>query len=232
MLIPEGEAYIGMEMNKLYMLYRYNKVDTKEFIKTVDTLNQLDPDNEYIAFNHLLNTVTYSSLNFIIEEASIIQSKIDRLYYTPLTKETIDGLNIKYQFKLIAAADSSLLNPKIKSAAIDKIKEIVNIEDESMDNSLKLVEIFIENNDYAFAHKSLAPWVTKTSNEKLLLTFISLCSLNEWLMHSQNFNVAMNRLREINKTRYCELFNEDGFSLRVFENSVIKEEYCKSCSGN
>ncbi len=232
MFIPEGEAYVGMKMNKLYMLFAYHKIGTKSFVGIIDTLNQLDSENEYIAFNQLLNTVTYYSFNSIINESSLIQSKIDRLYYTPLTKETVNGLNIKYQFKLIAAADSSLSHPKIKSAAINKIKEIVNIKEESMGNSLKLAEIFIENNDYAFAHESLAPWVSKTSNEKLLLTFISLCSLNEWLMHTQNFNVAMNRLQEINKTRFCELFNEDSFSLRVFENSVIKEAYCKSCSGN
>ncbi len=230
MIIPEGETYAGMRMNKLYVLNRYNQVPTEEFVERVNELHKLDPDNEYIAFNQLLNTITYASFNYLITENSITQSKIDRLYYTPLSKETVDGLNIKYQFKLIAAADSSLSHPKIKSASIDKIKEIVDIKEESMSNALKLAEIFIENNDYAFAHESLAPWVTKTSNEKLLLTFISLCSLNEWLMHSQNFNVAMNRLREIDRTRFCELFNGDGFSLRVFENSEIKEEYCKSCN--
>jgi hypothetical protein len=49
-------------------------------------------------------------------------------------------------------------------------------------------------------------------------------------MHTQIFSYALNRGRELNPKRYCELFDGNYFSLRVFENQNVKEEYCKYCS--
>jgi hypothetical protein len=49
-------------------------------------------------------------------------------------------------------------------------------------------------------------------------------------MHTQKYNSAMQRAQELNPKRYCDLFDGNHFSLKVFENSIIKESYCKHCS--
>jgi len=233
MLVPLTSAYAGMEMNRIFMLFKYGQITTEQFIEQVNKLNELNPDNEYIAFNAMLNYVNHTPLEEMINDYSLTQTKLDRLYYTPLKKSTIDALNVRLQLKIINAADSILNDEKVRSASIEKIKEIVDIKEESIGNALKLAEIFIENNDYDFARKSLEPWIdNSTGNEKVVFTYVSLCSLKESLMHTNKFTIGMQRAREINPKRYCALFNGDSFSYKVLENSEIKEEYCKYCNSD
>jgi uncharacterized protein YkwD len=226
--IPEKKQYAGMLMNKYWILYFTKLMTKKDFAVKVEELSELNPKNEYIAFNDLFLKVTQPKIN--ITDVSIIQTRINQLYYTPLRKKTVDGLNIKYQFKLINYADS-VGNAKLKAECIDRIKSIVDIREETLPNSLKLAELFIENTDYLFAIKTLEPWIYHpNANETLFYTYISLCSRYEMRMHTQKFNYAMQRAQELNPKRYCDLFDGNHFSLKVFENSIIKESYCKHCS--
>lgn len=227
--VPQEKEYAGMQMNKIYMLKKYKQISKEEFIEQVAQLSELDSENEYITFNDLLNTVNYAELRKLVDDNVLIQNKIDRLYYSPLRKNTIDGLNVRYQFKLINAADSLLSDEKLRAASVNKIKEIVEIKEESMSNALKLAEIFIENNDFEFAKKSLDPWVLKTYSEKLLFTYVSLCSMKEADMHTQKFTKAMEKAAEVNRERYCKLFGKEGFSFIVLENKAVKNNYCKVC---
>lgn len=226
--IPDKKQYAGMLMNKYWILYFTKQMSKKDFALKVEELNELNPRNEYIAFNNLFLKVTQPKVN--IADASIIQTKIDQLYYTPLRKKTVDGLNIKYQFKLINYADS-VGDIKLKAECIDRIKGIVDIREETLPNSLKLAELFIENADYPFAIKTLEPWIYHpNANENLFYTYVSLCSRYEMRMHTQKFNYAMKRAQELNPKRYCNLFDGNHFSLKVLENKEIKESYCKYCS--
>lgn len=228
--IPQNKTFAGMCMNKLWLQQYTNLISKEEFITEVASLYKKNPSNEYIAFNQLFLKITEEKF-VSIDEASLLQTRVERLYYTPLSKETVDGLNIKLQFKLITYADSTNQNAKVKNQCIERIKQIVDIRDETLQNSLKLADLFIENHDYIFALKTLEPWIYHPDvNEDLLFTYVSLCSRYEMRMHSQKFNQAMERSRELNPKRFCELFNMQYFSLKVFENQIIKESYCKYCS--
>ncbi len=227
--LPLEQPYAGMIMNQTYVLYKQDRITTEEFISTVDTLSKIDEENEYIKFNYLLNTINYNDLKYLVDNNTTIQNEIDRLYYTPLQQKTIDGLNIRYQFKLINTPDSILKDEKLREDCRKKIKDIVKIKEETLSNSLKLAEVFIENEDYDFARESLALWVKKTYSERLIFTYISLCSLDEKYMHTENFTLAMEKALKINPKRYCDLFKKGGFSLRVLENKKVKATYCKSC---
>ncbi|MDA3892892.1 MAG: hypothetical protein PF517_14615 [Salinivirgaceae bacterium] len=227
--IPCSKAYSGLKMNNLWLQQFTNQISQEEFALNVEQLQKLNPNNEYIAFNDLFLKVTKDAFPSDAE-ANALQTRIDRLYFTPLKKETIDALNIKLQFKLITFADSTNTNEKVKKECITRIKQIVDIHDETLENSLKLAELFIENSDYTFALKTLEPWVYNPNvNEELLFTYLSLCSRFEMRMHTQKFNYALERSRELNAKRFCELFNGDYFSLKVFENNFVKDNYCKFC---
>lgn len=230
LIIPYNEMYAGIIMNKLWLQHYTEQISDEDLKTNVDSLHKLSPDNEYIAFNNLLLQITntpFASTN----SASLLQVQIDRLYYTPLSKKTIDGLNLKLQFKQLNYIDSKPNNKKLKRACIDKIKQIIDLHDETMLNSLKLAELFMENNDYPFAIETLEPWVMHpNTSEKLLLSYVSLCSQYEMRMHTQKFNYAMTRIREINPKQFCDLLNGSNFTLRVFENQYIKEEHCKYCN--
>ena len=149
-----------------------------------------------------------------------------------MRKETVDKLNLRLQLKTISEVDSVTHVRSIKTACIDRIKKIVDVKTESMDNSLKLAELFLDNKDYMLTIKTLEPWVASTNNMQVLLTYVSLCSLFENLMHTAAFDAAMLQIRQIEPETFCKLLNgtDEGFSLRVFENENIKSEYCKYCN--
>ncbi len=227
--VPEKAECAGLLMNKLWVQQHYKLIDATAFASEVERLNQTFPGNMYIAFNDAFLKVTRGSYASI-GDANYLQAVIDRLYYTELRKITVDGLNIRHQFRVLNAADSVYNDPKIREACINRIKAIVDITDETMQNSLKLAELFIENNDIEFAMKTLEPWVDEGTNENLLFTYVSLCSTDEFKMQTQRFTNAMLRAQELNPGRFCELFNGDYFSLRVFENDKVKASYCEHCS--
>lgn len=226
--MPFEADYAGMYMNKYWVMYQTGQISDDEFKADVAKIHTLDPSNEYIAFNNLFLKITD---NIGLDDFLNYQLEVDRLYYTPLKKETVDGLNLKLQFKMIAFADSVPAHAKLKEESINRIKQIVDIKEESLNNSLKLAELFIDNEDYLYAIKTLEPWIIRhSSEEKLYFTYISLCSRYEKHMHTRTFNYAMNRAREINPKRYCELLNGNYFSLKVFENNQVKSDYCKYCN--
>ena len=102
-----------------------------------------------------------------------------------------------------------------------------------MENSLKLAELFLYNKDYMLTLKILEPWVGATNNMQLLLTYVSLCSMFENMMHTAAFETAMSRIKEIEPETYRRLLDSgdgEGFSLKVFENENIKKEYCEFCN--
>jgi hypothetical protein len=227
--IPTDPAYAGIAMNRLWLMHKKGLIDDEKLQKEMGELAKLNPANEYIAFNNILLQLNNPS-DLFKNIGNSLQIQIDRLYFTSLKKETVDGLNIKLQFKLIDEVDSLTRIKSIKIAAIEKIKQIVDIKEESLENSLKLAELFIENKDYLLAIKTLEPWISQnTTNERVLFTYVSLCSLFENKMHTSIFNLAMKQAHESNPERFCEMFKKGGFSFRVFENSEVKSEFCSYC---
>jgi hypothetical protein len=230
--ISESPSYAGIAMNKYWLMYKTHILDESSLAKNIEQLAKINPANEYIVFNYLLMQLN-NPADLFKNIGTGLQIQIDRLYYTSLQKETVDGLNIKLQFKMIDEVDSLSHSKSLKNASIEKIKQIVNIKEESLENSLKLAELFIENKDYQLAIKALEPWITETTdNERVLFTYVSLCSLFEQRMHTSVFNLAMSRAQKTNPNRYCAMFNGDGFSLRVLENDKIKTDYCKFCNSD
>ena len=231
MRIPATAEFAGLAMNDLWLRWRLGQIKDAELKEKLSELASLSPSNEYIAFNNLLMQINYPE-GLFKDIGGRLQSDVDRLYSTPLRKETVDKLNLRLQLKTISEVDSVTHVRSIKTACIDRIKKIVDVKTESMDNSLKLAELFLDNKDYMLTIKTLEPWVASTNNMQVLLTYVSLCSLFENLMHTAAFDAAMQQIRQIEPETFCKLLNGtgEGFSLRVFENENIKSDYCKYCN--
>lgn len=232
LVIPDTEAYAGMKMNQAWLQYTSKQLSDEEFQLQVKRLHELDPANEYIAFNDIYLELTQKPVSDL-RGASLLQTRIDRLYYTPLTKKTVDGLNLKLQFKIINYIDSVGEPAAMRSKAIDKIKEITALQSEGMENSMKFAELYIENNDVESALQTLAPWLSHPkATEDLVYSYLSLCSQKLENMHTPQFNYAMRKAQHINPERFCRLFDGKHFTLLVLENEEVKQLYCKKCKAN
>ena len=227
--IPLESRFAGLLMNKLWLQLRAGIIDDDIFHKSVNELSKLDPGNPYIKFNLLACEVKKGKVGDDYEIYKR-QTKIDKLYNTTIGKETIDALNLEYQFKVIAVLDTLEQPTEKLFESLERIKTLVNLEVASWKNSLDLAKLFIAHEDYKFATRLLEIFVEDTKvNEELLFTYLSVCSIDPNKFFSSKFETALAKASEINKKRYCELFNGKHLSYRVFENPDVKTNYCKVC---
>lgn len=229
--IPLEKDYAGLLMNKLWLeKYVTNSVLDETHAERIEALSKLDPFNAYITFNKLYCDVMFSELGNE-DRIKEIQDKISELYFTTLSKQTVDGLNLEYQFKIIKTLDT-LETPHPKTIeSLDRIKEIVDLKESNWQNSLKLAYMFMKQEDYTFARKLLEPFIdNKFVFEELVFTYISLCTFSTYKPYTNKFALAMQKAQELNQERYCNLLKEHKLSLQVLENEKVKEQYCKYCN--
>ncbi len=226
--IPWDKPFAGLLMNNLYMSIIAEGSEFERFQGQIDELHKLDPKNEYILFNNVLMKV----LNNPVDEKNIddMQKQIQSLYYKTFTKETVDVLNMKFQFKVIQASDSIQNGSRLKAAAIERIKEIVDIRDETPENILRLAEVFMNEKDYVFALELLDALIVKNNfNEQIAFSWLSLCSFFPDRMLTRQFAKVLTAAYELNPNRACLLFDGKHFSYRVFENPDVKKLYFEKC---
>lgn len=228
--IPMTQAFAGLLMNKLWLEMRVENEELDELMcEKVNAIAQLDPFNSYLQYNKLFCHVLNGQLgddNQIQE----YQRKIMELYFSTLSKPTIDALNLEYQFKIIETLDTLDTPHPYIIESLNRIKEIVDLKDANWLNSLKLSYLFMKQKDFDFAAKLLEPFIDNSQVfEELIFTYISLCSHTPARLSSNKFARAMQKANELNHERYCKLFSEKQLSFQVFENEIVKADYCKAC---
>lgn len=228
--IPEESRFAGILMNKLCLTAYVNNDDPNdEYCKKIEDLYSKEPSNKYIYYNKLYCEILHDNQG---EDDDIedMQDKIDELYESELGQEVIDVLNLEFQFKVIKNLDTLDTPHPLLIKSLNRIKQIVNLEEANWQNSLKLAYIFVAHKDYEFATKLLEPFIDDEHIfEELLFTYISLCSYSYHRQGSNRFVTAMKRARGLNKERYCALYDGSKFSFQIFDNPKIKEDYCSYC---
>lgn len=230
--IPETPECAGLLMNKIW-LEKYieeDNLETGNYCETIKKLHKLAPSNDYISFNNVYCNVSNNNCKTekgIAEQ----QEEIDALYETSLSKETVDLLNMEFQFKIIEEIDTTDKQSDLLTQSLQKVKDIVNIKESNWQNSLKLAYVFMKHKDYKFAAKLLDPFIYKDNVfEELIFTYISLCSKSQARMYSNKFAYAIKKAHEINPSRLCELFAGKKLPMQVIENKLVKKEYCNYCN--
>ena len=229
--IPEKPAFAGLLMNKLWLLkyIRDDEIDEK-YCKKVDLLHKLAPQNFYIKYNYLYCNVLHKNL---ANEDTIdwLQNQIDSLYAKPITKKTVDALNLEFRMRVIEAIDTTDKPSKLVIETLDTIKALVNIrEDKDWKNALKLSYLFIQAQDFDFAAKILEPYIyDKNVFEDLLYNYILLCTYSDARIFSNKFAYAMQKLEKMDHDRFCSLIKDKTVSFQIFRNTRVKDLYCGKC---
>jgi hypothetical protein len=240
--IPEDPKAYGMETKKLWItgllmnkLWLEHYVKEDEFDATycsrLGDLLAIEPANAYVQYNVLYCKIMNNKLKDE-REISEVQDQIEALYETVLQKEVVDRLNLKHQFNVIETLDTI---PNQQDAmvveSLDRIKEIVDLKENTWQNALKLSYIFIKQEDYEFALKLIEPFVYEEKIfGELLFTYVSLCSHYPEKFHTRRFEIVIQRIHDEYPDRFCELFGKNRLTVLVFKNPVIKKMYCETCN--
>ncbi len=238
--IPETPEFAGLLLNKLWLsgllmnklwLERYisNEEISEEYCDKISKLHKLAPDNFYITYNWYYCRILHDEFT---GDKSIVdfQKDISNLYSTNLQKQTIDLLNMEFQFKVIRYLDTLEEPSPLLLASLDTVRAISKITNASWQNSIKLAYIFVGQKDYEFAARLLEPYILSDNPfDELIFSYIAICSHLPYKFGSPRFILAMDKAKDLDKERYCKLFKKDKLTIQALENTKVKEVYCKTC---
>ncbi len=232
MRIPHGKEYAGLNMNKIWLTqFIFMDPLNKNYCRQIDELYKQDSENHFIRYNKLACEIEFG--NYSQERTGqYLQSQVDRMYNTRIGEKHVDRLNIDLQNKIIDyyKKEFDYDNPLIESS-LTRLKDIINFDDISWQNSLKLAGIFTNIKDYQYALNLLEPWIEQPEvSMDLIRSYIFLCTKIEYKVHSKRFFKALKRVQEHNNREFCNLFSDSGeLSVQTFINTEVKKLYCDSC---
>lgn len=227
--IPREKAFAGLLMNNLYLATLADGLPADKLRDEIAALRQLNPDNDYIRFNDILLQITGEGIR---DERSVeaVQERVQGLYYRTFTKETVDALNMRLQFGVLRMCDSTPNSDRLRQKAISRIKEIVDIRDETPGNALRLAQIFIDEGDKAFAAELLTPFVEQDdASADMLFTWLSLGSSFPQMTQTRRFARVLARAHAADAERTRTLFDGNHLPLITLENPEVKAFVFRHC---
>lgn len=229
MEIPVDIKNIPLLVNYYYLQNFFLENVNDAMCQGIDKIIEMDSKNMYAFYDNLVCKI--SNVEFSNEsEIRDIQSEVDKIYSMKIDKTKADALNLELQFRILEYADtsSSQTMEQLLESTYVKVKEIVNVENNTWMNAYKLATVFIEHGDYPYAEQLMAPFIySKEISQDFLFTYFSLYSYREELYLSSTFYKLAKRCLESDKARFCTLMNK--FSFQVRENLAVKKIFCENC---
>ncbi|MBS1647346.1 MAG: hypothetical protein JST67_08395 [Bacteroidetes bacterium] len=226
--IPHDAKLVGLQMNKIYYDYILNgKVVSDKNYQDIQALQKEISDNSIINYNTLFCSIQIDSVLGDKMAQAATQSKIDALYKSDIPKNTVNGLNIEWQFKIMDALDTLEGSEAQRQACVDKIKSFYNFKEGNKQNALKLAYAFARVKDYKFASDILEPYLN-AKDEKTLYAYVAITSHLPEKFFSRKFSKALSDIKKINPEKYCTLFGDPFLSFQILDNPDIKKEYNQS----
>jgi hypothetical protein len=230
--IPTGKNFQPFLTNRLYAMSLANGgVNVRTATDMLD-VTKLDNTNQIAQYNEAVAKVASGAAFADLNEISIRQANIDRLYtLKDIPQEQVNNLNMEFQFQVIdylKSAPATTEGATLLENTYNKIKAIRNPVMSSWENAYKLASIFVKNSDYVYAVSLMEPFLNDPSiSNDFLFSFISLMAVREELYMSGNMTLAVQLASERDAARLCGLF--DKLPIVVFDNEEVKSIICKNC---
>jgi hypothetical protein len=230
--IPNGKNFQPFLTNRLYAMSVANGgVNVRTATEMLD-VTKLDNTNQIAQYNEAVAKVASGAAFADLNEISIRQANIDRLYtLKDIPQEQVNNLNMEFQFQVIdylKSAPATTEGATLLENTYNKIKAIRNPVMSSWENAYKLASIFVKNADYVYAVSLMEPFLNEPSiSNDFLFSFISLMAVREELYMSGNMTLAVKLAAERDAARLCGLF--DKLPIVIFDNEEVKSIVCKNC---
>ncbi len=227
--VDELPSNIPLLNNIVYYKYQINNSVDEDDDETFARLLKLEPQNPILQYNKVFCQLKLDTNAGNTEHQAQVQQTIDGLY-GKIDSNSVNGLNIEWQFKIMESVDTSENADAQIDACIARIKSFYNIKDASWQNALKLSYVFSRAKDFKYAATLLEPYLSKPNvNESLVFMYIASASRVQEKYYSRTFARALDIAKSKNATRYCKLFGEPFMTFQVLENPEVKKVYQNSC---
>lgn len=233
--VPKQLKFMPILTKNTVFKYLLNVSYAKIVFDELKSLEKLDPKNYQIKYNLAVMKFFIWRYNWEEIKENDFKAEILDLKKYGIKQNLIDRMLVNFH---IVKAEKNMKERKYEA------------KDESVDFILETYDNFTLSN---FDYVSLAQFLTFYANtdeaidlleekvkeitidEDLLFYYLNLTLIDEYAVASKNYRTIMLNAIEINKKRFCKLFNasnDGGVTFQLLKNKYLKTTYCENCTKN
>ncbi|WP_288954614.1 hypothetical protein [uncultured Polaribacter sp.] len=231
--VPKQLKYIPILNKNSIIKYDIDVKYAKIAFDELKMLEILDPENKKVKYNLVVVKFIIWRYRWENVDENHFKKQIVNLKEYGIPKNLIDRMLVNFH---IVKAEKNL-----RAREYDK-------KDESLEFIIDTYENFnLSNYDYLSLAQFLTYYsdldeatyllddkvTTITVDEDLLFYYLNLTLTNKYAVESQAYRVIMLNAVEMNKERFCKLFNpssKGGVTFQLLENKYLRKTYCENCS--
>lgn len=233
--VPKQLKFMPILTKNTVFKYLLNVSYAKIVFDELKSLEKLDPKNYQIKYNLAVMKFFIWRYNWEEIKENDFKAEILDLKKYGIKQNLIDRMLVNFH---IVKAEKNMKERKYEA------------KDDSVDFILDTYDNFTLSN---FDYVSLAQFLTFYANtdeaidlleekvkeitidEDLLFYYLNLTLIDEYAVASKNYRTIMLNAIEINKKRFCKLFNasnDGGVTFQLLKNKYLKTTYCENCTKN
>lgn len=226
--LPRTKLFAQLINNEI--IFRYSNGGKENYISKLEETSRLDPENFYIKYNtyDLILRNWKNDFSFIETPENFIKI-IKSLYNTGIDKKVVTRLYINYHI-IVAKHYQQLNKQKYREEAVGIVKKYYRSIPLNNEDILALANFYTAHNRAEWALELLFPYLHKGDySEDMLFYFLSLALANREDFNKKEFHNFITVAKETNKVRFCELFGKDKIYFSLFQDEILKKEFCSAC---
>ncbi len=231
--IPKEVEYGTLLKSNAAFEFEQNEEDIYAALVAFKELELLLPKDKQIKYNICVLQLKSWVLGELLIEPELLLKELKGL-----TRKGIDAKLVKYLLINYNIINSEYMMFKLDYAAKDVSLSFIYKNYKylplSNENYLQLARYFSSYGRYDWAEKVLKPHIHKIDvDEELLFYYLSLTIINPKNTKKSSYRTIMLNAINLNKDRYCKLFNafgKGGINFQLLRDEYLKGTYCENCS--
>lgn len=231
--IPKQKKLVPILNKNSMFYYLLNRSYSKIAFDELKKLEKIDPKNTRIKYNLVVLKFIIWRNNWDKIKAPDFKSEILNLKKYNIKKPLVDRMLVNFH---IVKAEKNMRARKYdeKDYSVEFIIDTYENFKFSNYDYLSLAQFLTYYSNIDDATDLLDDKVrTITVDEDLLFYYLNLTITNKYNVASDNYRTIMLNAINMNKIRFCKLFNsslEKGVTFQLLENEYLKKTYCENCS--
>lgn len=233
MTIPFDKKYIDLLVKNAGFRYLSDFSEAMIVLDELEQLKKLDPQNPKINYDLAVVRLKLLYYNAIKMDERDLQNEITDLKNYNIEKPLIDRMLVNLQM-VIAEKLMKFRDFSNKDKSVDYVRK--NYKEFSLSNYdyLSLAEFFSNFGTRDMAIDLLKDKAKRIDiDENLLFYYLNLTLFDKDITSQENYRSIMLNAININKQRFCKLFNtvdEGGVTFQLLEDPFLRKTYCESCA--
>ncbi len=231
--VPKQLKFVPVLNKNSIIKYDMNLSYAKIVFDELKMLEILDPNNKKVKYNLVVTRYIIWRNNWENINEKNFKKQITDLKKYGIEKHLIDRMLVNFH---IVKAEKNM-RAREYDAKDESVEFIIDTyENFNLSNYdyLSLAQFLTYYSDLDEATFLLDDKVTSiTVDEDLLFYYLNLTITNNYNVASDNYRTMMLNAINLNKQRFCKLFNSslnDGVTFQLLENEYLRKTYCENCN--